>query len=179
MVSQCPCLILFAIFYSWTTSILRKVLKCEINDTSEVFSCLSFYIEILSISHSKSTLSELFCEPPLIYLPLTHFFRFIKDFKITFENFIFFRKNVLKPYVRARRVGHKNRSPRSLTLEKIFSANFFYSFFDLQIFLESEVNVRDLGLQFPWPNRRALLYGLKTFFRKKNQILKSYFWSTI
>ena len=34
-----------------------------------------------------------------------------------FWEFDFFsRKNVFAPYERARRVGHKNRSPRSLTL---------------------------------------------------------------
>ena len=40
----------------------------------------------------------------------------IWDFKITFENLIFFSKNVFGPYEKTRRVGHKNWSLRSLTL---------------------------------------------------------------
>ena len=40
-----------------------------------------------------------------------------KDFEITFENMIFiFRKNVFQSYETTRRVGHKNRPPRSLRL---------------------------------------------------------------
>ena len=83
-------------------------------------------------------------------------------FKITFENFISFRKILF---------SH---------MKKLFTKIDFWSILGpLRIFIKSRINVRDLGLRFLLSTRRTLLYGSKTFFRKKKSNSQKLFSSPI
>ena len=71
-----------------------------------------------------------------------------------FWEFDFFRKNVFEQYERTRRVGHKNRSPRSLTLSLDF----------LRILKCQKMDQKSLNLYLCfWA--RDLRYSSETCFR--------------